>query len=150
MNLYLVQHGQALAEYDDPLRALNDEGRKNAEKIAQFLRSNNIEVEEIWHSRKLRAMQTGQIIYQYIPCRKIVERDDLNPQDPVDKFPGEILEFEKDLIIVGHLPFLQKLASLILTGSSNFNLISFQYSAIACLQYQENWKIAWFVISDII
>lgn len=150
MKLYLIQHGQSLPKEEDPQRSLSEEGRVHTERIAQFLRSKNIKVDSIWHSKKLRSIQTAQIISKSIANRKIVERDDLNPLDSVDKFPEEILRLNKDLVVVGHMPFLQKLSSLLLTGSQDFDLVSFKYSGVVYLEYQENWKIAWFVTPDVI
>ena len=53
-------------------------------------------------------------------------------------------------MLIGHLPFLQRLASLLLTGSDSLELISFTYSAVVCLEYTEKWEIAWFLTPDLI
>ncbi len=47
-------------------------------------------------------------------------------------------------MIVGHLPFLDKLASFLLCGEENPSLILFQYGAIVCLKGKEDkrWEIA--------
>ena len=37
MRLYLVQHGAAKSEQEDPQRGLTDEGRRTVEKIAEVL-----------------------------------------------------------------------------------------------------------------
>jgi phosphohistidine phosphatase len=150
MKLYLIQHGKSVSKEEDPQRPLNEEGRICTQRIGQFLKSKNIKVDSMWHSSKLRSIQTAQILSGFITTTKIMERQDLNPLDPVDKFPQEIDNLNKDLIIVGHLPFLQKLTSLLLVGSQELDLVSFVYSGVVCLEKKENWKLAWFLVPQII
>jgi len=144
MRLYLIQHGIAVPEEQDPQKPLSQEGRDDTQKTAEFLKARDIKVDRIWHSKKTRSVQTAQMISGSITCSEIEERDDINPKDPVDKLQEGIQALDADLMIVGHLPFLQKLASLLLTGSDRNELISFKNSGVICLEYQENWKLAWF------
>jgi len=144
MRLYLIQHGIAVPEEQGPQKPLSQEGRDDTQKTAEFLKARDIKVDRIWHSKKTRSVQTAQMISESIACSEIEERDDINPKDPVDKLQEGIQALNADLMIVGHLPFLQKLASLLLTGSDRNELISFKNSGVICLEYQENWKLAWF------
>jgi len=145
MKLYLIQHGIALPEEKDPEKSLSPEGKEETQRTAEFLKTKNIEVDAVWHSPKLRAIQTAQIIVNSILFSETKERDDLNPLDPVENFPEEIKSSNKNLMIVGHLPFLQKLASLLLSGSDTNQFISFKNSGVVCLEYTDTWKIAWIV-----
>ena len=61
MRIYLVQHGEAKKENEDPLRPLTEEGIKNAEKVASYLAKLNLKIKKIFHSGKLRAKQTAEI-----------------------------------------------------------------------------------------
>ena len=146
MRLYLIQHGIALPEEKDPEKSLSPEGKEETQRAAEFLKTKNIEVDAVWHSPKLRAIQTAQIIVNSIVCSEIKERDDLNPLDSVENFPKEIKSSNKNLMIIGHLPFLQKLASLLLSGSETNQFISFKNSGVVCLEYTDTWKIAWIII----
>lgn len=148
MKLYLIQHGKALSEENDPKRPLSTEGKEETERIAQFLKSKNITVDMIWHSSKLRAIQTAQIIAKHISPKEVNERDDLNPKDPVDKLKPLIQSSEKEVMIVGHLPFLQKLCSHLLVNAENVDIISFRFSGVVCLDYQDNWKIQYMMIPE--
>lgn len=145
MRLYLIQHGLSLPEEKDPERPLSSEGKEQTQKIAEFLKAKSVEVDSLWHSPKLRAIQTAQIITKSIFCPEIQERNDLNPLDSVEKFPEEIKSLSKNLMIVGHLPFLQKLASLILSGLETNQFVSFKNSGVVCLEYTDTWKIVWMV-----
>ncbi len=150
MKVYLVQHGPSMPKELDPQKSLSLEGEAKTRKIAEFLRKINLEVDTLWHSSKLRAVQTAQIIDKAINFGHIEEKNNLNPLDPVSGMPEKILAFGRDLMIVGHLPFLEKLASLLLTGSEENQPIQFKNSGVVCLVYEERWQITWLVIPDLV
>ncbi len=148
MKLYLVQHGLSLPEEKDPKRPLSPEGEVQTQKMAEFFKAEKIRVDFLWHSQKLRAIQTAQIISKSISCPEISERNDLNPLDSVSEFPEKIKSLNKNLMIVGHLPFLEKLASLLLTGSENYKIVSFKNSGAVCLEYTDTWMIIWIITPE--
>lgn len=150
MRLYLIQHGISLPEEEDPEKSLGPQGKEQTQKVAEFLRTKNIKVDCIWHSTKMRAIQTAKIISNCIFCLDVQEKNDLNPLDSVEKFPDEIHALNKNLMIVGHLPFLQKLVSLLLAESEDFQFVTFKNSGAVCLEYSDSWQIAWMVIPEII
>ena len=145
MKLYLIQHGLAIAKEKDPERPLSAQGEAQTQRTGEYLKSRSIEVGVIWHSEKLRAAQTAKIIAEAISCENIQARDDLNPHDRLKKIPEEISASRMDIMIVGHLPFLQKLAGRLLTGSEKSDIIIFKNSGVLSLDYDENWKIDWLV-----
>ena len=51
----------------------------------------------------------------------IYEKDFLNPDDPVETAAKFINHRKKNIMIVGHLPFLSKLSSFLLTGFCKFS-----------------------------
>jgi len=150
MELYLVQHGLSLPEDVDPEKPLSSQGKEQTRRVAEFLKGKNFQVDGLWHSPKKRAVQTAQIISENILCSYILERKDLNPLDPVKDFPQEIESQNKNLMIIGHLPFLQKLASLLLSGTEDNQFISFRNSGVLCLEYTGAWKVLWAVIPELL
>ena len=145
MKLYVIQHGLAFPKEKDPERPLSVQGKAQTQRTADYLKSRSIEVDTIWHSTKLRAVQTAEIIAEALSCRKIQARNDMNPNDEVKKFPKEILASKLDFMMVGHLPFLQKLVGQLLTGSEQSDIVVFKNSGVLCLDYDENWQIDWLV-----
>jgi phosphohistidine phosphatase len=143
MKLYLIQHGLALAKEEDPERPLSPQGKDETQRTGEHLKSRSIKVDAIWHSTKLRAVQTAEIIDKAIACGNLQAREDMNPLDTVKKFPGEILASNKDIMIIGHLPFLQKLADRLLTDSEESKIIAFKNSGVVSLEYDEKWTIDW-------
>lgn len=150
MKLFLIQHGIALPEEKDPGKSLSPEGKDQTQQAAEFLKEKNIDVDAVWHSPKQRAAQTAQIIVNSILCSEIQERNDLNPLDSVENFPKEIKSSNKNLMIIGHLPFLQKLASLLLSGSETNQFISFKNSGIISLECTDSWRISWMVTPELL
>jgi phosphohistidine phosphatase len=53
---------------------------------------------------------------------------------------------------VGHLPFLNKLASLLLTGCESADAVAFKNAGIVALSRNEgnNWQIDWMVTPEIL
>jgi Phosphohistidine phosphatase SixA len=101
------------------------------------------------HSGKTRARQTAEIFSEYLKAPSQVQ-DGLNPNDdPVIWFKrlGEI----DDIMLVGHLPHLSKLISLLIFGSTEKEIVKFRYSSPICLVRQEkNWSIMWYITPEVI
>jgi len=150
MKLYLIQHGLSLSEEQDPQKPLSEEGKAETQKMARFIKAENIRVASIWHSKKMRAIETVQIISQVIEGVNIKERHDLNPNDVVTNIKEEIETIKEDIMIIGHLPFLQKLTSLLLFGNEENDSITFKNSGVICLEYQEKWKLLWEITPDLL
>lgn len=62
MRLYLVQHGEAKKEEEDPLRPLSERGREDVQRVAKYVEKLDIKASIIFHSGKLRAKQTAEIL----------------------------------------------------------------------------------------
>ncbi len=150
MKVYIVQHGLSMPEEMDPEKALSPDGNKQSRNVAEFLREKNIRVDSIWHSPKKRAVQTARIMAEILACSNIQERKNLNPLEPIGDLPGEIKSLNTDLMIVGHLPFLQKLASFLLSGSEENQFISIRNSGVICLEYTDAWKLLWAVVPELL
>ena len=148
MKLYIVRHGDYLPSDKDPKKSLSQKGINESKKIAEFLAKQKISVIAIWHSDKTRALQTAEIISKCIDTSNLIARKDLGPAEPVNKFPQEILKSKGDVMIVGHIPFIQKLSGLLLVNSTNADIIRFSSSSVACLEYDKYWEILWIANPD--
>jgi phosphohistidine phosphatase len=143
MRLYIVRHGDYCTVDKDPQKRLSQKGVDDSKRIAKFLSKQRILPVAIWHSDKTRSFQTAEIISKAIGVNNLTARKDLGPAEPVNKFPQEILKENGDLMIVGHIPFIQRLAGLLLANSANVDIIRFHKSSVACLEYDKYWKILW-------
>ncbi len=153
MRLYLVQHGEAKSKEEDPDRGLTDKGIRDVEKVAVALKSLNLRIDSHWHSGKTRARLTAEILHPSIASScELIERDGLSPNDPVGDLKQVIEEGGADIMIVGHLPFLNRLAALLVIADENSDVVTFQNGGILCLEYREtdNWSIVWMIIPEVL
>jgi len=149
MVLYLVRHGEAMDKGEDPARPLTAQGRRDVQRMAGFAKSAGIEVHQIRHSGKRRAEETAQILGEFLqPAGGIVAVSGLAPNDDV-RAVTELLKGESQpLMYVGHLPFLERLLSLLVTGKPDHNVVQFQKGSIICLERDavtRAWAVQWAV-----
>ena len=153
MRLYLVRHGEALSKEVDPERSLSNEGRQEAEKVAAFLERQAIEVEAVWESGKKRATQTAEIMAARVNSKGgVVCRSGMAPMDPVTPIIEELSSLEGDYMLVGHLPFMSILASRLILGREDPDVVRFAAAAVLCLEKSPNgdWTVAWMVTPDVL
>ncbi|MHC4131970.1 MAG: phosphohistidine phosphatase SixA [Planctomycetota bacterium] len=153
MILYLVQHAKATSKDVDSERPLTDEGRDEAKLIANFVRGSGLSVWYIWHSGKKRAIQTAEILSEAFHLENSIKtRDDLGPNDDAGKIETEVNSIEHDVLIVGHMPFLSRLASRLLCGNQKSGTVTFKNAGIICLRRDEEnrWHLDWSVIPQLV
>ena len=146
MRLYLVQHGEAVAEDVDPTRPLNAVGRTDVERMAAFLARGGIRAMEVWHSGKRRAEQTAAILTAASSPELAPEgRTGLNPNDPTEGTVHEVATRDQDVMLVGHLPYLAKLADRLVVGREDAGVVAFRPGSVLCLERtgQGRWTIVW-------
>jgi phosphohistidine phosphatase len=153
MKLYLVQHAKAASKQTDPQRPLTEEGRRDIQKIAAFIQPLKLSVDYLWHSGKKRAEQTAEFLAEVVKINKEqTVHDGLEPNDNVAVLRDELVSIQQDVMIAGHLPFLSKLASLLLTGPESVNTVAFRQGGIVCLsRFEDNqWQIDWMVTPELL
>jgi phosphohistidine phosphatase len=146
MALFLVQHGKSLPKDKDPDQGLSREGFAETQSMAQLAAENNIQIERIIHSGKKRALQTAEIFMKALePVAGISKGPGLAPVDDVTSF-AITLNSDENVMVVGHLPFMERLVSYLVAGSVDSPVIKFQNSSIVCLDKEietEHWFIRW-------
>ena len=148
MRVYLVQHGESKSEEEDPQRRLTDKGIVEVQKVAKFLRPLKLAVDAIWHSGKARAQQTGELLAEAVEARdRVVQREGLGPKDQVATTKGALQQTGNDVMVVGHLPFLDKLVAVLVTGSEENEIVEFRFGSVVCIERRddEKWKVAWMI-----
>ena len=151
MYLYLVQHGEAKKEEEDPERGLTDKGRKDVSNVASSLQKMNTQVKYILHSGKTRAMQSAQLFADYLrPARGLAKTDGLAPMDDPLLWVKRVAEMDEDTMLVGHLPFLARLAGLLLCGVQETNCIDFQMGGVVCCKrlVDGRWSVEWMIVPE--
>jgi phosphohistidine phosphatase len=152
MKLYLIQHGEAKSEVEGPERSLTEKGKEEVISVSWIASGLHINPSQIYHSGKLRAKQTAEIIASAlkIPNLSVLATQGLNPNDEIRPWAERISKEREDLMIVGHLPFLEKLTCFLLCGDENARLILFRYGAIVCLDQKgdKGWAVRWILTPE--
>jgi phosphohistidine phosphatase len=150
LQVYLAQHGEAKPEAEDPARPLTDRGREEVRRVARQAAVLGLQVAEIRHSGKLRSRQTAEIFAAALtPLHGIREMDGLGPADDPAKARAEVESAREPWLLVGHLPHLSRLASLLLAGDPGREIIRFRNGAIVCLvQAEGRWLLQWIVTPE--
>ena len=152
MALYLVQHGKSLPKDQDPDQGLSAEGIAESERIAKLAKDAGFSVSQIKHSVKTRARQTAEIFAGALnPKQGIREVSGIKPLDDVAEYAANIDPVE-DIMIVGHLPFMERITSFLITGSTDKPVFKFQNSGIVCLDKDpeaQTWVIRWALMPTI-
>ena len=153
MKLYLVQHGQAVAKEQDPERPLNDQGERDVQGMASRLGDAGVQVTRVWHSGKARAARTAEILAKRVLSgRKVELLKGISPNDPVAEFASDADVWDEDTLVVGHLPFMSRLVSLLTVGDAEHPLVQFSPGSIVCLEREDahHWVIAWMLRPELL
>ncbi|MFC1515341.1 phosphohistidine phosphatase SixA [Thermodesulfobacteriota bacterium] len=152
MALFLIQHGRSLPKDVDPDQGLSPEGISEVERIAAVAKGYGINVARIEHSGKARAGKTAEIYAAALePEGGVHERSGLKPLDDVVAF-SDTVKSDDNLMLVGHLPFMARLTSYLITGSVDTPVFKFQNGGIVCLDKDPEagaWTILWTLMPTI-
>jgi len=152
MAIYLVQHGISVSKEIDPDPGLSESGLKDVQRIADVAASYNILPDRINHSGKKRAKETSEIFNNTLNVRKQISPiKGIKPLDDVVSF-AQILDASDNLMIVSHLPFLERLTAYMTTGNPDATVFKFQNSGIVCLDQLPapyGWVIKWALMPNI-
>jgi phosphohistidine phosphatase len=149
--IYLVQHAEAKSEEEDIQRPITSKGREDAKKTAEAIKG--IKLDLIMHSGKNRARQTAEVMAKILnPTEGIKEAKDLEPLADAGEWASRLAEMKKEVMLVGHLPHLSNLVSLMLCGDEEKKVINFKKAGIICLGIDEagEWTIEWIITPEVI
>ena len=142
MKLYLVQHGEAVVKEIDAERPLTETGTADVTRVANSLALAGISVARVIHSGKTRARQTAEILAAAVaPSIQPEVSNLINPNDD----PTELDLGAGDTMIVGHLPFMGRLVSLLVAGNADSATVSYAPGSVVCLESDGDggWQINW-------
>jgi phosphohistidine phosphatase len=151
MRCFLVRHGEAKPDAEDPTRPLSERGREEVRLVALHAAAAGVQVAEIIHSGKARARQTAEILADYLrPARGIRAMEGLAPADPPGKAQAELEAATEPLAIVGHLPHLSFLVSALIVGDAKREIVSLGTGTMACLaRTPQGFRLEWLLTPEI-
>lgn len=147
MFLYLVQHGEAVPESENPDRPLTPTGRHDVENIGAFLAQVGVRVPLIVHSGKLRAADSAKMLAAAMGgSPTLAERPRLLPGDSTEWLAEEIGAWRDDTMVVGHQPFIGRLVSRLVLGKEAPVVVDVSPGTVVCLARRGAtgaWFLAW-------
>ena len=151
MALYLVQHGKNLPKDMDPEKGLSEEGKADVGSVASVATQKGIQVSAIYHSGKKRARETAEMFVASLePSGGVQEMEGLGALDDVTNLQ---LRANDNWMLVGHLPFMEKLTSYLITADADRPpVMKFQNGGIVCLDHDpqtDAWFIKWTLLPHI-
>ena len=133
MSIYLVQHGKSLPASEDPEKRLSADGKLDTERIAEVAKGYSVKVSRIVHSGKKRARETAEIFALALsPENGLAATSGINPLDDVHTF-ADHLDLNGNIMMVGHLPFLNRLIGLLVCDDADRTVFNIQNSGIICI-----------------
>jgi len=131
MNLYLLRHGIAVDPSapdfaNDSERPLTPKGKRRLRQIAGAMVALKISFDVILASPYVRAKQTAEIVAKTLKCRKKLKlTDELtpggNPKALIQQL-NELRPKPKNILLVGHEPYLSKLIALLTAGNTSMEI----------------------------
>jgi len=148
--LYLMRHGEALPESEDPAQPLSARGRAEAARMARHLGEIGVRAALVGHSGKLRARETAEILAErLLPPRGLHVLEGLAPMADPAEAAERAQKLYEPCLWVGHLPHLERLASRLLVGETSRPVLRFAPAAISCLARDESgWRLCWLLPPD--
>ncbi len=125
MLIYFLRHGDASSsdEFNDHERPLTELGKKQAESVGNFLFNSKVYFDAVISSPMLRAQQTASAVLSKFDRKEFLTSDLLlNGTDP-----GEIFNYLDNqnvscVLLISHIPLLEKLISLLIYGISESDI----------------------------
>jgi phosphohistidine phosphatase len=152
MKLFLVQHGEAKPASEDPERSLTERGAETVRRMAAWAAQAGVRVAQIRHSGKRRAEQTAELLAEPLrPAKGVIAVEGLKPKDDVHAMAATLAAETEPVMLVGHLPFLARLAGALVTGEADAVVVRFRNAGIVCLHREESrWSVDWAVPPEIV
>ncbi|HLI78338.1 MAG TPA: phosphohistidine phosphatase SixA [Candidatus Binataceae bacterium] len=142
MMLYIMRHGLAeepTPKGDDSARKLTSKGVDKIRKAAAGMRAMGLAFNVILTSPITRAMETAEIVAGELGGSKPRAMPELSTgASPAGLLEAIVkLKLPESVLVVGHEPTLSRLASLMLTGSSESAGIKLKQGGVIALEFPD-------------
>ena len=150
--LYIVRHGDAKAETEDPARPLTDVGRRDVQRMAGWAAAIGIKIDVIEHSGKLRAEQTAEIFAAHLnPPQGSRCVEGLKPNDAIHAVASRLGDDPSVRMLVGHLPSIERLIAFLTTENSEAKVVRLDAASVAMLaRVESGWILLGLLQPDLV
>ncbi len=137
MLLYFLRHADsANSGYaNDFDRELTEEGRAQANDVAQTIRALKLVFTHVLSSPLIRARQTAKIAISNFSTLEIQDCDYLSPLSEPRNLFGELAQYPQDsrILLVTHEPFASSCIASLISGA-NESKVAMKKASMACLE----------------
>ena len=149
MNLYILQHGEAVPKEIDPERPLSEHGNRDIRILARHMQNMGVQLGNVFHSGKLRAEQSARLIAETLsPEIQPVKTEGLNPNDDPAVIIGDIEQLNENILIATHMPFVSRLCSILLTGTIDAEFASIPGTLFCLEKADSKWRLIYMLRPD--
>ncbi|NQV54308.1 MAG: hypothetical protein HQ503_00490 [Rhodospirillales bacterium] len=157
MNLYLILHAEAEPQTppeQDAARLLVEQGHNDIQRVGAFATAAKPnQVGAIYHAQTTRALETAEGFAKfYRSSEGVIEADGLLADDHIGHWLTLINESSEDLMIVGHMLNLKRIAGELIAGDASAHPVRFKRGGVACLERSDDgvWGVAWMINPDMV
>ena len=151
IELYLMRHAEAMTAEQDPGRPLTEAGRAAAERVAARAGALGARVDRLYHSDAARARQTAAVLAGRLGAADRMEvwpelGENARNVGAVARRLRAETERHGAVALVGHMPLLGRLASHLVAGDENADVLQFKAGALvklAAKEAGEGFAVAW-------
>ena len=149
MNLYILQHGEAVPKEIDPERPLSEHGNRDIRILALHMQNMDVQLGNVFHSGKLRAEQSARLIAETLSPEILpIQTEGLNPNDDPAVIIGDIEQMNENILIASHMPFVSRLCSTLLTGTTEAEFASVPGTLFCLEKAEDKWRLAYMLRPD--
>jgi phosphohistidine phosphatase len=146
MKVYLVHHTDALSAEQGPQRHISPKGRDQADRLGTRFRALGVRPLRILHSDKQWTIDTAERIAARLGMEDKTAKAayPINTDDPVAPFIAEIAAAGGDIMMCGHVVYLERTASKLVCGDETKKVVAFKpgNGTAVCLEGEGNdWVI---------
>lgn len=151
MAIYVVRHAKAVPGYPDEFRQLSADGERMADEMGEHLARAGVKVNRIYHSGLVRARQTAEALARHLqPPGGLHQKPGIEPEGeplPIAAWLESEEESNDGVMIVSHMPFADRLVSMLLCGDPDAGLIDYKLCAVARLNPKptHGYELAWLI-----
>ena len=149
MNLYILQHGEAVPKEIDPERPLSEHGNRDIRILALHMQNMDVQLGNVFHSGKLRAEQSARLITETLSPEILpVQTEGLSPNDDPTVIISDIEQMNENILIASHMPFVSRLCSTLLTGTAMAEFASVPGTLFCLEKADDKWSLAYMLRPD--
>jgi phosphohistidine phosphatase len=144
MKVYLMRHGDAALKSGEVERTLTSYGKEQILNVFNKVKDKELIFDRVFFSGLIRAKETANILLNNLKLENTLElAQELTPESDPSYWCDRLNKEDKNILLVGHQPYMSHLSYLLLKEDS----VDFYTSTIACLSRIENnkWELSWFL-----